>query len=82
MGYLRVKSKECGYKEKDRILKEQFINDINDDDIITDIIRELKAIKDTETTSEQVLPWAGNVEEQRAQKAIIKAKKGVKISKP
>ena len=65
------KGNECNYKEKDGRLKEQFINGINDDDEITDIMRELTTIKKAnESTSEQVLPWAGRVEVQRAQKTI------------
>ena len=36
MGYLRIKGSECSYKEKDRRLKEQFINGINVDNMITE----------------------------------------------
>ena len=45
MGHLRIKSIECSYKEKDWKLKEQFINGINDNDMVTEIIRELTTIK-------------------------------------
>ena len=56
MGHLRIKGNEFGYKEKDRRLKELFGNDINVDDMIAEIIRELTAIKKTnEITSEQVV---------------------------
>ena len=48
-----------GNKEKDSRLKELFINGINDD-IMTEVIRELTAIKKTnEIPSEQVLAWPG-----------------------
>ena len=69
MGHLRVKANECKYEERDRRLKTiQFINGINDD-MMTEIIRELSVIKKTnEKTSEQVLSWTRRVEEQRAQK--------------
>ena len=55
----RVTSEEkvmnVGTKKKG-ILKEQFINGINDDGVITEIIRELTAIKKkNEVTREQVL---------------------------
>ena len=33
----QVESNECRYKENDRKLKEQFINYINDDKIMTEI---------------------------------------------
>ena len=36
---------ECDYKEKDRRLKEQCINSINDDDIMIEIIKELTSNK-------------------------------------
>ena len=62
MGCLRIKANKSGYKEKNRRLKEQFLNDINDD-MVTKIIRELTTIKKTdEMTSEQVLCWAKRVE--------------------
>ena len=38
MGCLRIKANECGYKENDRRLKEQFKNGKNDDDIMIKII--------------------------------------------
>ena len=44
MGHLRIKSDKCGFKEKDRRLKEQFINGINDD-MMTKIMWELTTIK-------------------------------------
>ena len=40
MGHLRMKANEGWYKEKDRRLKEQFINDINDDDMMTETLRQ------------------------------------------
>ena len=58
MGHLRIKASKYDYKEKDRRLKEQFINGINDEDMMTEIIRELTKIQKTnEVTSEQVLCW-------------------------
>ena len=39
MGCFRIRANEFGYKEKDRRLKEQFINGINDDDMMTGIIK-------------------------------------------
>ena len=45
MGCLRVKASDCEYKEKERMLKEQLINGINDDYMMTEIIRELAMIK-------------------------------------
>ena len=59
MDYLRIKANKCGHKERDKKLKEQFINGINDDDLMMKITRELTVIKKTnEITSKQVLSWA------------------------
>ena len=38
-GVLRIKANECGYKEEDRMLKNQFINHINDENMMTEIIK-------------------------------------------
>ena len=38
MGHLRIKANECKCEEKDGRLEEQFINGINNDEIITKII--------------------------------------------
>ena len=52
-GSLRIKAKECEYKEKDKRLKEQFINSTNNDDLMTKIKQELMAInKMNEVTGE------------------------------
>ena len=47
MGRLRIKAREHKYKENDRRLKVQFINDINDEVKAAEIIHMLTAIKDT-----------------------------------
>ena len=47
MGCLRMKTNESNYKEKDRRLKEQFINGINDE-MMTEIIGELTIIRKQE----------------------------------
>ena len=51
---------EYNYKENDRRLKEQFINDIDDEEITQEII--------TIVYSVQVLMWVQRVEVQGAQK--------------
>ena len=59
MGYLRVKTIECKYKEKNRRLKEQNIYGINDDGMICEIIRELAITKKADKiTCEQVMTSA------------------------
>ena len=56
-------------KEKDRSLKEQFINVINGDVMMTEIIKELTTTKEVnEITSEQVFFWAIRVKEQSPRK--------------
>ena len=42
---LRLNANECKYKERGRRLEEHFINRINDDDMLTEIIKELSVIK-------------------------------------
>ena len=41
MGRLRMAVIKCNYKERDRQLKEQFIHDLNDEEMLAEIIREL-----------------------------------------
>ena len=75
MGYLRIKENKCRYIKKERRLKEQLMNGINND-MMTEIIRELTAIKKTnEIPTEKILALARRVEEQRAQKALFEATK-------
>ena len=53
MGCLRKNGNECGYKEKDRRLKRQFIDGINDDKM-TELIKKMTTIKNA-ITREQIL---------------------------
>ena len=45
MGQLRIKANECNYQEHHGWLKEQFINGISDRTMISEIIKELTAVK-------------------------------------
>ena len=72
MGYLCIAAAECGYKEMDRQLKEQFIHGLNDKVMLDEIIRELTSkTTSQQTTSEDVLAWAKRVKTQRAQASIL-----------
>ena len=54
------------------VFREQFINGLNDDGMIVEIIHELISRSDTSSVrSEQVLAWLRRVEAQRAQNAMI-----------
>ena len=56
MGRLRLAAVECKYREVDRQLKDHFIHRLNDNDMLTEIIKELtKAEESADITSEQVL---------------------------
>ena len=69
---LRLTVVECNYREGDRQLKEQFIHWLNNNAMLTEIIRELtKAEESVARKSEQVLGWAKRVEAQRAQFALM-----------
>ena len=46
-GMPQNKADECEYKENDRRQKEQFINSINNDEMMTDITLELTSVKKT-----------------------------------
>ena len=63
---------ECGYREINRQLKEQFILSLNNKGMLDDIIKELTTkSNDEQTTSEVVLAWAKRVEMQQAHAAIL-----------
>ena len=63
---------KCNYKEIDRQLKEQFINGLNNMEMLVEIIRELTKCEENITIhSENVLIWAKRVEAQRTQMAVI-----------
>ena len=68
MGWLWMVAAECGYKEVDRQLKEQFIHGLNDKIMFDEIIRELTSrTSNVQTTREDVLAWAKRVNVQRVQ---------------
>ena len=72
MGRVCVEAAECGYKEIDRQLMEQFIHCLNDKGMLGEIIKELTSkSNDEQTTSEGVLAWAKGVKAQRAQAVIL-----------
>ena len=52
MGRLRLAVVECNYRDVDRQFKEQFVHGLNNNDMLTEIIRELsKAEENVDTTS-------------------------------
>ena len=66
MGYIRIKTNECKYKEKDRRLKEQFIYGINYIEMVREIIHKLSTVKKTsKITRDHILAWARRVEVQK-----------------
>ena len=59
-------------KKKIENSKKQFINGINDNDMMTEPIRELTLIKMTnKISSEEELCWVRMAEVQKAQKAVL-----------
>ena len=72
MGRIRTAVVECKNKEVGRQIKEQFINGLNDNEMLTEVIRELKNCEENVIIpSETVLVWANKVEAQRAQTVVI-----------
>ena len=62
MGRLRLAVLECNHREVDRQLMEQFVHGLNDNYMLTEIIRELTKAKESgDITREQVLGWAKRV---------------------
>ena len=51
MGCLNVKAAECKYYERNRQFKDQFISKLNDEIMITEIIRVFTAINDANTVT-------------------------------
>ena len=64
---------ECGYKEVDRQLKEQFIHGLNDKIMLDEIMRELTFRIGTcaDMTSEDVLAQAKRVKAQMVQPSVL-----------
>ena len=53
---LHIKATDCKYKAYGRRLREQFINGLDHENIIEEIIRELTALKDrSEVSNKQVM---------------------------
>ena len=72
MGHLCMAAVECGYKEVDWQLKEQFIHGLNDRVMLDEIIRELTSKTNSEqTTSKDILAWAKRVKAQRVQASML-----------
>ena len=72
----RLAAVECGCKETDRQLKEQFILELNGNDMLVDIITELtKTEESNDVTSEEVLTWTKRVEGQNFQSVVMNSLK-------
>ena len=72
MGHLCMAAAECGYKEIDQQLREQFIHRLNDRVMLDDIIRELTSKTNSDqTTSKDVLAWAKRVKAQSMQASVL-----------
>ena len=72
MGWLQMAAVECGYKEVDRQLKEQFIYRLNDKIMLDEIIRELTSrTNNVQMISKDVLVWAKGIKAQRVQAAAL-----------
>ena len=71
-GHVCIKATVCKYQGYDRKIKEQLRNDLDDENIIEEFIKEIIALKDTsEMSSEQVLMWVQRTQIQMAQKEVL-----------
>ena len=72
MRRLHVAAVECSYQERERQLKEQFIQGLNDKLMLEEIIKELTVTSnDDHIISVGILAWVKRVEVQRAQAAVL-----------
>ena len=62
---------ECNYTEVDKQLKGQFIDGVNDNDMLKEIINKLAKKEKSILTSEKVLAWPRKAEAQRYQTATV-----------
>ena len=62
---------ECRYKEVDRQLKEQFIHGLNDNEMLSEVIRELTKGREDVTISSKTVLGGKRVEAQRVQTVVI-----------
>ena len=68
MGRLQTKAADCDCGKYDRRLMEQFIHELDNEGMISEIVRKVSALEDMdETTSEGVLLWAKVAEAQGVQ---------------
>ena len=58
MGHMRIKGNECEYKERYRGPKKQVVHEINEDKMMTELMKELTVIKKTNEISDHLLSWA------------------------
>ena len=66
MGMLRIKAAECQYNEYKKILTEQFISGLKDIQMISEILKEVVTLEDTEDATNKHVLWVHRVEAQRA----------------
>ena len=79
MGRLRTAAMELKYKEVNKQLKEQFIHGLNDQNMLTEIIRQLtKSDENMIIPSEHVLTSVKRAEAQRDQTAVFNSSHKVK----
>ena len=72
MGRLRGKAAESQYKEYNRLMTEQFNNELNDDEMVDEILKEVTTIEDIEDALHvHVLLCVHRVEVQRVQKSAL-----------
>ena len=76
MGKLQTKAAECDYKEYNTTITEQFIKGLGDTSMISEILREVSALENTDDTASML--WDQRVEIQRMQKEALDSIKKAK----
>ena len=76
MGKLQTKVAECKYRDPDRLLTEQFIGGLNNEDMTNEILRQVTALENTEeVTSECSLGCMHRLGAHRAQRSMLDIEK-------
>ena len=79
MGRLWSKATDCNYKEYVRLLTDQFIHGLDNEVMISEILRKVSPLEDIDDImSKRELLWTWRGEVQRAQKEALNNMKGAK----
>ena len=71
MGRMQTKAADYEHKVYDKKLAEHFIHELDEKDMISEFVKEMSALEDTDDTSKWVLSWTQWVEAQKLQEEAL-----------